>query len=120
MVNTRPAMRRSGRTFAVLVSAWLILGSMTISHASAVTPTFRAVGSAKQVYVTGVAPNASMSLIARAGNTLATQRANSLGGVLFRNVPPATGYRVRRVSDGVQSEALTVHSEQAAPWDPEI
>jgi len=35
-------------------------------------------------------------------------------------VPPADGYRVRRVSDGVQSGPLTVHSEQAAPWNPGV
>ena len=35
-------------------------------------------------------------------------------------MPPGAGYRVRRVSDGAQSAALTVHSESAAPWNPAI
>ena len=39
---------------------------------------------------------------------------------LCRNVPPANGYRVRRDSDGLKSGSLTVHSEQAAPWNPGI
>ena len=47
-----------------------------------------------------------------AGQTLETQSANSLGGLLFRNVPPATGYRVRRDADGLKSGALTVHSDR--------
>ena len=47
-----------------------------------------------------------------AGQTVATQSADSLGGLLFRNVTPGTGYRVRRVSDGRESAPLTVHSER--------
>ena len=104
----------------MLTSVSLVVGLMTATHASAATPTFRAFGSAKQVYVTGLAPSAQMSLVDSAGQTLKTQSADSLGGLLFRNVPPATGYRVRRVSDGLQSGALTVHSDQAAPWNPGI
>ncbi len=102
----------------VLMSASLVAGSMAATPASAATPNFRAVGSAKQVYVTGLAPSAQMSLITPAGQILKTQRANSLGGLLFRNVPPASGYRVRRDSDGLRSGMLTVHSEAAAPWNP--
>ncbi|MDQ1457799.1 MAG: uncharacterized protein QOH28_3419 [Actinomycetota bacterium] len=103
----------------MLVSVSLVVGLMATARASA-APAFRAVGSAKQVYVTGLAPSAQMSLLTPAGQTLKTQSADSLGGLLFRDVPPATGYRVRRVSDGVQSGALTVHSEQAAPWNPGV
>ena len=112
--------RRSARVFVMLMSASLVAGSMAATHASAATPIFRAFGSAKQVYVTGLAPSAQMSLLGPAGQTLKTQSADSLGGLLFRNVPPASGYRVRRVSDGLTSGALTVHSEQAAPWNPGI
>jgi len=104
----------------MLMSVSLLVGLMTAARATATTPAFRAAGSAHQVYVTGVAPNAQMSLITPAGQTLYTQNADSLGGLLFRNVPPATGYRVRRNSDGVKSAALTVHSDDAAPWDPGI
>lgn len=43
---------------------------------------------------------------------------SSCGGLLFRDVAPAAGYRVRRVSDGAQSAKITVHSEAAAPWNP--
>ena len=49
-----------------------------------------------------------------------TQQADSLGGLLFRNVPPGSGYRVRSVPNGVQSGPITVHSDAAAPWDPSI
>ncbi len=47
-----------------------------------------------QVYVTGLAPSAQMSLITASGQTLFTQSADSLGGLLFRDVPSGKGYRV--------------------------
>jgi predicted acyl esterase len=100
----------------MLTSVSLVVGLTTATLASASTPTFRAVGSAHQVYVTGLAPSARMSLVTPAGQTLYTQSANSLGGLLFRNVPPGRGYRVRD-SDGLKSGPLTVHSDKAAPWD---
>jgi predicted acyl esterase len=61
-----------------------------------------------------------MSLITPAGTTLYTQQADSLGGLLFRNVPPGNGYQVRLDSTGEQSGPITVHSDAAAPWDPGI
>ena len=119
-MSTRPTIRRSARAFAMVTSVALVVGLMASSHASASTPTFRAVGSAQQVYVTGLAASAQMSLVSPAGQTLQTKSADSLGGLLFRNVPPATGYHVRLTSNGLQSGALTVHSNAAAPWDPAI
>jgi uncharacterized protein len=104
----------------MLMSAALVAGSMVATNASAATPPFHAMGSAKQVYVTGLAPSASASLLNAAGQVVKTQNADSLGGLLFRNVTPADGYRVRRASDGLKSAALTVHSEQAAPWNPGV
>src|SRR6185436_9829264 len=118
-MSSRSKMRRSALAFAVLMSVALVGGLTTATTASA-APAFRAVGSAKQVYVTGLAPSASMSLVNSAGKTIRTQSSSSLGGLLFRDVPPATGYRVRRNSDGVQSAAITVHSEAAAPWNPGV
>ncbi len=105
---------------ALLASVVLLAGMATATQASAVAPTVSGGRQRRQVYVTGVAPFAQMSLVTSAGQTLETQSADSLGGLLFRNVPPATGYRVRRDSDGLTSDALTVHSEDAAPWDPGI
>jgi predicted acyl esterase len=88
--------------------------------AGAATPSFSANGSAEQVYVTGLPANAQMSLITSQGTTLYTQQADSLGGLLFRNVPPGTGYRARLDSTGEESGPITVHSDAAAPWDPGI
>jgi predicted acyl esterase len=83
-------------------------------------PSFSAHGSAEQVYVTGLAPLARVSLIDAAGKTVATQSADGLGGLLFRNVAPGGGYRVRLYPNGAESGPLTVHSDAAAPWDPGI
>ncbi len=102
--------------------ALALLGLMTSVRASAATPapTFSAHGSAEQVYVTGLAPGAQMSLLTSAGTTLYTQSADSLGGLLFRNVAPGSGYRVRLNANGAESGPITVHSDAAAPWDPSI
>src|SRR2546428_9264295 len=68
----------------VAFAVWLV----TAASASA----FTAQGSAKQVYVTGLAPNAQMSLLNSSGAPVYTQNPGSLGGLLFRNVTPGTGY----------------------------
>jgi len=84
------------------------------SAASAADPSFSAHGSAEQVYVTGLAANQQMSLVNSAGNTIATQQADDQGGLLFRNVTPGSGYRVR-ANDGTESGPLTVLSDQPTP-----
>jgi predicted acyl esterase len=118
MSKTRASIRRGGLALAVVMTASLVVASLTVTVASPATSTFTAVGSARQVYVTGLAPSTQMALVNSAGAVVKTQNASSLGGLLFRDVPPATGYRVRRVSDGVQSGKITVHSENAASWNP--
>src|SRR3989442_5617375 len=118
-MSSRSKIGRSALAYAVLTSVALV-GGLTTTTGAAAAPGFRAVGSAKQVYVTGLAPFASASLVTSAGKTVQKQSADSLGGLLFRNVAPATGYRVRRTADGATSGAITVHSEQAAPWNPGI
>ena len=119
-MSTRLAMRRTTRIFAVFTSAALAVGFAAAGRGGAATPTFQAAGSVEQVYVTGLAPGASASLVAPGGATLADQPADSLGGLLFRNVPPGDGYLVRADADGEESGPLTVHSDAAAPWDPSI
>jgi predicted acyl esterase len=113
-------LRRLVRAGAVLlvVGAGLVASPMANRGTSAATP-FVAAGSVEQVYVTGLVAGAAASLIAPDGSTLLTQNANSLGGLLFRNVPPGTGYVVRD-SAGNQSPSLVVHDASPAPWDPGI
>jgi uncharacterized protein len=99
----------------VAVVAAVVLGFPGIASAQS---SFTAAGSAEQVYVTGLPGSASASLISPSGKTVATQSADSLGGLLFRNVTPGAGYRVS--SGGQTSDPVTVHDDSAAPWDPGI
>jgi hypothetical protein len=111
-------LRRRRQSLAVLIAV-LALGLVNAAGAAA-QPSISAHGSAEQVYVTGLSPNARMSLLRANGTTLYTQRADSLGGLLFRSVPPGKGYRVRAASGGAESAPITVHSNAAAPWDPDV
>src|SRR6478672_7105301 len=120
MSGTRTIARSRARAVALVVSAVVILASLSAGGASAATaPDFTAAGSAKQVYVTGLAPSTPIQLITATGTLVASRNANSLGGALFRNVAPG-GYKVRRVSDGATSPKVTVHGESAAQWNPSI
>jgi predicted acyl esterase len=115
---------RSGRWLSLILTAGALVAGVVspavTSKAGALTPPFSAHGSVNQVYVTGLAPNAEMSLITPWGKSLYTQRADSLGGLLFRNVPAGPGYHVRLDPSGSESGPLTVHTDAAAPWDPGI
>ena len=89
---------------------------------AAATPHFGAAGfhvrgSAEQVDVTGAQAGALLKLVGRSGLTVQAARVDSLGGLLFRNVTPGAGYRVRQTvgARGVQSPAFTVMSNQSAP-----
>jgi predicted acyl esterase len=82
--------------------------------------TFTAHGSAQQVYVLGLTAYERMSLVDAHGRRVSTQSADSLGGLLFRNVPPGSGYRVRRYPNGAESGPVTVHATASAPWDPSV
>jgi uncharacterized protein len=86
--------------------------------ATAATASFTATGSAEQVDVTGLGADARATLVNGSGRTVATKSADSLGGLLFYNVKPGSGYRV--TSAGASSPAMTVHSDASAPWDPSI
>jgi predicted acyl esterase len=107
----------------VLGAAGLAFALTTGVGAAAVgddTPTFSAHGSVEQVYVTGLGPGAQLSLLGPAGRTIATERAGPLGGVLFRNLRPGSGYRVRGSGGGSESGPLTVLSTRSAPPSTDI
>jgi len=106
------------RAGAFLLSAGLLLSSFAVTGATAAPSSVNAVGSVEQVYVTALTPGAQAALVGPQGEILTTQTVNSLGGVLFREVPPGEGYRVE--SEGVQSDPIVVHNDDPAPWDPSI
>ncbi|HEX8120496.1 MAG TPA: CocE/NonD family hydrolase [Solirubrobacteraceae bacterium] len=77
--------------------------------------TFSARGSVEQVYVTGATAGAKMALLDRRGRQVAARQAGSLGGVLFRDVKPGDGYRVRRAGTQETSDPLTVLTKRPDP-----
>src|SRR3954452_12398178 len=101
----------------VLASA---LALVFASSASAATPSFDAHGSAEQVYATGLPAGASTSLLDSSGQVVQSRGANFLGGILFRNVTPGDGYRVRLDTTGETSDPLTVLTTQSAPPSTDI
>jgi uncharacterized protein len=103
---------RAAMCVAVFASAFALASA---TAASAAEPTFSAHGSVEQVYATGLAPSEQVSLLSSSGSSVATQQADSLGGIVFRNVPPGSGYRVRPTAGGAESGPLTVLSTQSAP-----
>ena len=115
--DSRLVKRSLGRRMVRSTAVLLVLLS-TLTGAPAATAAFQAAGSVEQVYATGLAPNAKASLISPQGEVLATKNADSMGGLLFRNVVPGAGYRVR--SGATTSKPLVVHDQSAAPWDPAI
>ncbi|MFL6172459.1 MAG: CocE/NonD family hydrolase [Marmoricola sp.] len=106
------------RVLAVLLTsllAFTVLDSVPRADASG---SVVAHGSAHQVWATGLPGNAAVQLVNAAGGTLASQRATAQGGVLFRDVTPAGGYRLRKVYDHQLSNAVTVHSDASTSWNP--
>ena len=88
--------------------------------ASESATSFEAHGSVEQVYATGLSPGARTTLFDRRGRKVATKPADSLGGVLFRNLAPGGGYRVRPASGGPRSGPLRVLSTRPAPPSTDI
>ena len=87
---------------------------------SASAATFNAHGSVEQVYVTDLPAGAGISLLDSGGGVVETRSANNLGGALFRNVQPGSGYRVRLDSTGETSDPLTVLTTQSAPPSTDV
>ena len=104
---------------AALVAA-LLVPAITYSARATSSGALDAHGSVEQVYATGLAAASQVSLLDSQGTAVYTQPADSLGGVLFRNVAPGTGYVVRDDSTGATSNPLVVHDATPAPWDPSI
>src|ERR1700760_1907061 len=77
---------------SVLATALLLLFLMPGGAAAA--PAVEAHGSVEQVYATGLAPGVQVTLVNGQGGTVESKGADSLGGVLFREVTPGSGYRL--------------------------
>jgi len=102
---------RSGTLRCVTRRALLAALPLVALLAAAPAHAFTARGSAAQVDVTGLRPGAKVVLSGH--GKVRSQRANSLGGALFRGVRPGAGYRVR--SGRKSSRPVRVLSNRAAP-----
>lgn len=108
------------RALVVVLSGLLGVAALqAVPRADAAT-TLVAHGSARQVWMTGLPAGARVQLVNPAGRTVATKSATAQGGVLFRNLSPGAGYRVRQVSDHRLSNAVTVHSNASKTWNPDF
>jgi predicted acyl esterase len=103
---------------ALLATLVAAIGAAASAHAA--TRGFTARGSAEQVYVTGATPGKTLALLNAKGKRVATHRVNFLGGALFRNVRPGTGYRVKELPNGPRSGRITVHNNDPRQWNPNI
>jgi hypothetical protein len=106
----RPRLALTLCAALVALAAWTAAAQAKPSFAAA---KFAAHGSAEQVYATGLAANRAVSLVSPRGVVIATGKADSLGGVVFRLLAPGKGYRVRQA--GAESGKLTVFSDRSAP-----
>jgi predicted acyl esterase len=101
--------------FLALALALLLLLLLPVgAGATGAAPAYDAHGSVEQVYATGVPAGAQVTLLDGAGNVIGTKSADNLGGVLFREVRPGSGYRLE-VGPGGRSEPLTVLTQRSAP-----
>src|SRR3954471_23885346 len=89
--------------------------ALVLAVGASAAEAFDAHGSVEQVYVTGLSPGARVTLVDGAGSTVATKAGDAQGGLLFRELKPGSGYRVRATGGGESSGPLTVLSQRSEP-----
>jgi len=70
-----------------------------VTGAGVANAAVNAQGSVEQVYATGLTPGAQMTLVDGKGKKVAAKKVDKLGGLLFRDVKPGSGYRVGRPAE---------------------
>src|ERR1700742_4818060 len=122
LVGWGPERRTVG--FSALALGLLLLSLMLVwAGVAQAAPALEAHGSVEQVYATGLAPGAKVTLYDGAGDEVGSKPADELGAVLFREVTPGSGYTLG--VDGARSEAVRVLTQKSAPpntsiYDPTI
>jgi predicted acyl esterase len=104
-------MRR--RTWLCALAVALVAGLISAAAAQAKGGAVVAHGSVQQIYAVGLRPHASVSLLDQRGHVVATQKADSLGGIVFRSLAPGKGYRLR--AGAKKSAPVTVMPDRSAP-----
>ena len=95
-----------------------LLAAFVCTTATAAAASFSAHGSAEQVYATGLKPSEEVTLLDNGGKKVQTRKASFLGGVLFRDVKPGSGYKLR--AGGEESDPLTVLTNDPAPPSTDV
>src|SRR5215210_6532227 len=106
------------RRATLVISATVV--ALVLSVGAGTADAFDAHGSVEQVYVTGLAPETRMALVDGAGGAVATKAGDAQGGLLFRDVRPGSGYRVRPAGGGAASGPLTAISQRPAPPSTQV
>ena len=111
------------RAALTALAAVCMATAMGAGAADASAAGLEAHGSVEQVYATGLESGVRTSLRDRHGDVVDRQRAGELGGVVYREVEPGRGYRLK--AGGAQSGDLRVLSTRPAPpstgiYDQEI
>ena len=111
------------RLSLLLVALAITVGGVTTatSHAAgsatsaAGTAPFTTQGSVEQVAVTHAPEGAVAKLLTSSGKTVTTAKTDAAGAVLFRDVPPGSGYAVRIGSDRVDGITVTAPTDTPPP-----
>jgi predicted acyl esterase len=106
----RPTVAAAVVFASVAITLWAMFAATSVAGAA---PRFVARGSAEQAYATGLVAHARVRLVDAAGRTVQTARADAQGGILFRDVSPAAGYRI--VVATTRSGPLRVYTDRSAP-----
>ena len=108
-------LRTRGSLIRITLAGALVAGAFVVATGAQAQATLTAHGSVEQVYATGLASKATATLLDAKGHKVATQLATAEGGVLFRDVKPGSGYRIK--TSDTTTAPVTVHNAANKPWD---
>src|ERR1700761_3360901 len=90
----RMSVRVMGGLSALASALFLLCLTPGGAGATGAAPALTAHGSVEQVYATGIAPGAKVTLYGPGGQAVQKKNADELGGILFREVAPGPGYEI--------------------------
>jgi predicted acyl esterase len=97
--------------------AWVVVVvcALAVAACSDGNASFKVRESIEQLQVTHATPGAELAVRDGAGRIVASGVADALGSVVFRNLPPGSGYVVRTTAGDEWSRHLTVMSAASTP-----
>jgi uncharacterized protein len=113
-------LRVRGRRIAGILAVTVSVAAAWVpaAHGLASEPVVR--GSVEQVHITGANAGQAYDLVNRDGQLVDSREGGGLGGIVFREVEPGGGYRVREADGGFVSPQVKVLTDRSAPPDPAI